>query len=198
MTIGQQINSRRKQLGISAEKLADTIGVSPATIYRYENGEIIKIPTDRLSLIANALSTTPYKLQSGLTIGKKIAKSTAHNIALHRTESGLSQKQFADILCVDESYILGLESGEIALDRDILFKICDALHLLPSNFIPRDDEEISDDEEYLLSRREKEPDQLVLTGVDKELYGLLMQIPEEQKKLFLEMGRVFVNNLNKG
>jgi hypothetical protein len=41
-------------------------------------------------------------------------------------------------------------------------------------------------------------DQLVLTGVDKELYELLMQIPEEQKKLFLEMGRAFVNNLNKG
>ena len=61
---------------------------------------------------------------------------------------------------------------------------------------------------YLLGKEEKtptvsdgqkeNPDQLVLTGVDKELYELLMQIPEEQKKLFLEMGRVFVNNLNKG
>jgi transcriptional regulator with XRE-family HTH domain len=44
----------------------------------------------------------------------------------------------------------------------------------------------------------KNPDQVVLTGVDKELYELLKLIPEEQKKLFLEMGRVFVNNLNKG
>lgn len=58
---------------------------------------------------------------------------------------------------------------------------------------------------YLLGKEEKvtdwkkeTPDQLVLTGVDKELYELLMQIPEEQKKLFLEMGRAFVNNLNKG
>lgn len=59
---------------------------------------------------------------------------------------------------------------------------------------------------YLLGKEEKptvtgeqkeNSDQLVLTGVDKELYELLMQIPEEQKKLFLEMGRVFVNNLNK-
>ena len=55
-------------------------------------------------------------------------------------------------------------------------------------------------QEYLMGWDEKKeaPDQLVLTGVDKELYELLMQIPEEQKKLFLEMGRVFVNNLNKG
>lgn len=59
---------------------------------------------------------------------------------------------------------------------------------------------------YLLGKEEKptvageqkeNSDQLILTGVDKELYELLMQIPEEQKKLFLEMGRVFVNNLNK-
>ena len=60
---------------------------------------------------------------------------------------------------------------------------------------------------YLLGKEEKPtvtgeqketPDQLVLTGVDKELYELLMQIPEEQKKLFLEMGRAFANSLKKG
>lgn len=49
----------------------------------------------------------------------------------------------------------------------------------------------------LYGEQKETPDQLVLTGVDKELYELLRQIPDEQKKLFLEMGRVFVNNLNK-
>lgn len=58
---------------------------------------------------------------------------------------------------------------------------------------------LSEEEMSIVFDEQKEnPDQLVLTGVDKELYELLMQIPEEQKKLFLEMGRVFVNNLNKG
>lgn len=58
---------------------------------------------------------------------------------------------------------------------------------------------LSEEEMPIVSDAQKEtPDQLVLTGVDKELYELLMQIPEEQKKLFLEMGRAFVNNLNKG
>lgn len=41
------------------------------------------------------------------------------------------------------------------------------------------------------------PSEQQLTGVDKELWELLKLIPEEQKKLFLEMGRVFVNNLHK-
>lgn len=38
------------------------LGVSPATIYRYENGDIEKVPGDRLSPIATALQTTPAYL----------------------------------------------------------------------------------------------------------------------------------------
>ena len=57
---------------------------------------------------------------------------------------------------------------------------------------------LSEEEPTVTGEQKENSDQLVLTGVDKELYELLMQIPEEQKKLFLEMGRVFVNNLNKG
>ena len=42
-----------------------------------------------------------------------------------------------------------------------------------------------------------DPSEPQLTGVDKELFDLLKLIPEDQKRLFLEMGRVFANNLNK-
>ncbi len=62
MTTGQRIKSRRKEIGMSAESLAEALGVSPATIYRYENGEIEKVPGDRLEPIANALHTTPAYL----------------------------------------------------------------------------------------------------------------------------------------
>jgi transcriptional regulator with XRE-family HTH domain len=57
---------------------------------------------------------------------------------------------------------------------------------------------LSEETDTVEGKKTETPDQLVLTGVDKELYELLMQIPEEQKRLFLEMGRAFVNNLNKG
>ena len=52
---------------------------------------------------------------------------------------------------------------------------------------------------YLFGWGEKEesPSEPQLTGVDKELWELLKLIPEEQKKLLLETGRVFVNNLGK-
>ena len=195
MIIGQRISQRRKALGISAEKLADLIGVSPATIYRYENGDIEKIPTDRLSLIAKALSTTPYKLQFGFTIGTQITQAIAHNISHHRTEAGLSTKQFADVIGVDEDYVLGLESGQIKLEQDVLYKICDALRLIPSNFLSRD-EEFSEDEEYLLSRRENAPapkgerlidNRNVLRIAGRDGSYIVKVLTDEQMKAFITM-----------
>ena len=62
MSIGETIKERRKSMGLSAEALADILGVSPATIYRYENGDIEKIPGERLGAIAIVLHTTPEHL----------------------------------------------------------------------------------------------------------------------------------------
>lgn len=62
MTTGQRMKNRRKAIGLSAEHVADILGVSPATIYRYENGDIEKVPGDRLAPIASALQTTPAYL----------------------------------------------------------------------------------------------------------------------------------------
>lgn len=60
--IGSRIKHRRKALGYSAERLAEMVGVSPATIYRYEKNEIANMGADKLRPIADALSTTPGAL----------------------------------------------------------------------------------------------------------------------------------------
>lgn len=62
MTTGQRMKARRKEIGLSAERVAEILNVSPATIYRYENGDIEKVPGDRLEPIAKALQTTPQAL----------------------------------------------------------------------------------------------------------------------------------------
>ena len=62
MNVGQRIKQRRKQLGMSAEELAAKIGRSPATMYRYEKGEIDKMDSSVLLPIADALLTTPAYL----------------------------------------------------------------------------------------------------------------------------------------
>ncbi len=62
MTTGQRMKMRRKEIGLSAERVAEILGISPATIYRYERGDIEKVPGDLLQPIANALQTTPAYL----------------------------------------------------------------------------------------------------------------------------------------
>ena len=76
MIIGIRIKERRKELGLSAEQLADAINVSPATVYRYESGDIEHMGIDKVSPIARFLHTneaflmgwiddsSPYALRS--------------------------------------------------------------------------------------------------------------------------------------
>ena len=58
MTTGERIRTRRKELGITADALAEKIGVSRSTIFRYESGDIEKLPMDYLPPIAVHLNTT--------------------------------------------------------------------------------------------------------------------------------------------
>lgn len=62
MDIGERIKKRRKELGLSAEQIADKLGVSPATIYRYESNDIMNMRIDKLEPIAKVLRTTPAYL----------------------------------------------------------------------------------------------------------------------------------------
>ena len=71
--IGAAIKDRRTKLGLSAEELAADVGLSPATLYRYENGSVKTIPTDKLNRIADRLNTSVLELQ-GL-IGSPIVLS---------------------------------------------------------------------------------------------------------------------------
>lgn len=62
MNTGELIKLYRKRNGMSAEQLAETVGVSPSTIYRYENNDIANMGTDKLKAIATALHTDAHVL----------------------------------------------------------------------------------------------------------------------------------------
>lgn len=64
MTIYERIKNRRKQLGISVDDVADALGVSRATIYRYESAEIEKVPASIIDKLAAVLQTTPAYLMT--------------------------------------------------------------------------------------------------------------------------------------
>ena len=60
--IGDRIKQARLKLGYSAEQVAAHLGVSPATIYRYENGDIAKLPSKHIKPLAEFLCVSPSYL----------------------------------------------------------------------------------------------------------------------------------------
>jgi repressor LexA len=52
----------RKEKGLTLEMLAEKLGTSRQTIHRYENGTISNIPPEKVTLLAEALETTPANL----------------------------------------------------------------------------------------------------------------------------------------
>lgn len=62
MTTGQRMRTRRKELNLSADDVAKALGVSRSTIFRYEKGDIEKLPIDILQPLSTILQTTPAYL----------------------------------------------------------------------------------------------------------------------------------------
>ena len=59
MKKGDRIRQRREQLGLSQTALADLIGESKQTLYKYKNGIISNIPSNKIEALADALHVTP-------------------------------------------------------------------------------------------------------------------------------------------
>ena len=58
----KRIRDIRKQKGISAEDLAEKIGMNRATYYRYESGDLKNLKFDKIQKIADALDVYPVDL----------------------------------------------------------------------------------------------------------------------------------------
>ena len=62
MSIGQRIKECRELLKMTQESLANKIGTTKQTIYKYENDIITNIPPDKVELLAKALAISPAYL----------------------------------------------------------------------------------------------------------------------------------------
>ncbi len=80
MKVGERIKLRRKEIGMSADKLGEIIGKNRATVFRYEKGDIENLPLDILEPIAAALLITPQAL-----MGWEEEKTATNN------DSGMSE-----------------------------------------------------------------------------------------------------------
>lgn len=82
MTKGERIIKLREKRGLSQVELADSIGVSKQTMYKYENDIITNIPSDKIELMAQSLRSTPSYImgwedeEGSVTFGEDIDRQT--------------------------------------------------------------------------------------------------------------------------
>lgn len=112
MTIGDRIKLRRKELGMSADKLGEVIGKNRATVFRYENGDIERMPIDVIEPIAEALLTTPAFLMGWEDDNEKTAT---------QKDSGMSEAKLQLLSlaesCSDEEATRLLQMMELFLGK---------------------------------------------------------------------------------
>lgn len=145
MTTGQRIRNRRKQIGLSAERLADILNVSPATIYRYENGDIEKVPGDLLAPIASALQTTPAFLMGWEDAPEQVIPLSNIEIGIRistrRQQLGLTMDDVAQEIGVAKSTIQRYETGQIQkIKLPVIESIATALSVNPDWIIGNTDD----------------------------------------------------------
>lgn len=91
MSIGNRIKKRRKEMKMSADKLAEKIGKNRATVYRYEKDEIENMPYDVLEPIAEALNVSPAYLMGWEE------KEKAETVAAHLDYSDLTEEEQKEV-----------------------------------------------------------------------------------------------------
>lgn len=70
MTVGERIKLARETKNLSQTDLANACKISKQTLYKYENNIITNIPSDKIEVIANYLSTSPAYLMGWETDNK--------------------------------------------------------------------------------------------------------------------------------
>lgn len=59
MVMGQRIHDKREENGLTREELAETLGVSRQTIYKWEEGKVKNIDRDYISRMAKMWNCDP-------------------------------------------------------------------------------------------------------------------------------------------
>ncbi len=105
------IRSRRQELGLTLEQVADFVGVSKSTVSKWEKGQIKNMLIDKIALLARILKVSPtditglaYPEQDNLSDRKKTRTSQGSSPSETRDEverADTSAEVWADFYGVD-------------------------------------------------------------------------------------------------
>lgn len=174
MTTGDRIRLRRKEIGKSAEDIATQLGVSPATIYRYENGDIEKVPVDVVIKISKILSVSPVYLM-GWSSEATETKNLSEKIRYLRIQKGLTQAELAEKLNTTKQTIGKYENQVVTnLPLNRVQELADALDTTPA---------------YLMGWGEEKPaaNSDELTDTQKTAIDMIKSMSDSDLEMYLEI-----------
>ena len=91
------IKQKRIELGLTMKELANKIGVSEATISRWESGNIATMKQTKIALLAQVLGISPAVLVSGeLSSNSTITDNSSNNQILKEIELNPVLKNFVE------------------------------------------------------------------------------------------------------
>lgn len=104
MAVGERIKASREKAGLSQTALADKIGVSKQTLYKYENNIVTNVPSDKIELISAYTGVTPGYLM-GWDSSKKDKQNPKKPIripVLGRVAAGIPVEAITDVIDYEE------------------------------------------------------------------------------------------------
>lgn len=106
MTIGERIKALRESNKMTQTDLAERIGTTKQNVYKYENGIITNIPSDKIEQIAKLFDVSPAYIMGWTEKSAPIKHD--RNAVINRINS-LSDDQFEKFAAKAEGYLDGLE-----------------------------------------------------------------------------------------
>lgn len=138
MSIGKRIRERRIERGLTQREVANYVGVTEATISRWESSYIGNMRRDRIAKLAKILELSPVDIIGAGNSGdtSEPITSTRASVSSRLTEA----LQMKNMKAIDLAKETGLSrgaisqylSGKIVPKRDNLFLLSKALHVSES------------------------------------------------------------------
>lgn len=100
MTFCERLKLLREQNRMTLEDVATHIGVGRATVYKYENGIITNVPSDKIELLAKLFNVSPAYLMGWEELDWQPAEKTIEARIISSGVDRLSKQQRVQVLNV--------------------------------------------------------------------------------------------------
>lgn len=183
--IATYIREGRRKANMTQRVLAEKLGVSVATISKWENEE--KVPSgDKLLKIIDLLDIAgflfpDYAKRQDLELdleSKELMQEIGNRLLILRKNKKLTQKKAADIAGVNENYISQVENGKKLLGAFPAKDLCKKLDIDVNYFTPYNGDYIR----HLMMTYDKHLEEKYNIDIDEKLERIQLQIEELKRE----------------